>query len=176
VSGDTIARHNDLVREAKDFIAAGRATWHEASPVTTRKYSKPQGDKPPLDLLQASSVVRIKFSDFAALAEFVTAITERPGVTVQRVEWALTEETKARLISKARAAAVADAVVRAGEYAAATGATNVPAIKSIVGASLHPGSGSGHGTSARGGASSADAAITPDSIATASAVVVKFTF
>lgn len=62
-----------------------------------------------------------EFADFAALGRWLTDVVTIDGVTVDGVDWALTEEHRDRLLPEARTAAVADARAKAEVYAASLG-------------------------------------------------------
>lgn len=83
-------------------------------PIGTRSW-RPYGPdgQPGPPAFAATGTVRLTFSDFAAVAEVGARLGESPGVSIQYVEWSLSEETRTRL----EAQVVADAVRRARERA-----------------------------------------------------------
>jgi uncharacterized protein YggE len=63
--------------------------------------------------------VDAEFDDFEALSEWVDVVSVRDGIAVDGIDWTLSRETEHRLRSDARREAIADAVLKAGEYASA---------------------------------------------------------
>lgn len=61
----------------------------------------------------ASVDITAHFTDFAALGRWVTS----DGLTVQYIDWTLTDETRSAVERRTRQAAVRDAAVRAQDYA-----------------------------------------------------------
>lgn len=84
--------------------------------------------KSPQPSYTASTDFQVTFRDFAQLGAMATEMSEMAGVQVRRVEWTLTEETKARYASVARQGAVRDALEKARDYATAAGRTTVKAV------------------------------------------------
>jgi len=72
---------------------------------------------------------RAEFTDFAALSEWVTRVSEREGITVDGVSWELTPETAKATERDVASEAVQVAVDRATAYAAAIGLTGVTAVE-----------------------------------------------
>ncbi|HET8583888.1 MAG TPA: SIMPL domain-containing protein [Jatrophihabitans sp.] len=100
----------------------GPVTWWASDQLRTdayRPFNKDGKQLPPV--YRAAIPFRVKFSDFGALGEWLTDISERDGVSVERIEWALTEKRRLALRDEARAAAVEDATRKAGAYATALG-------------------------------------------------------
>src|SRR5699024_12660664 len=56
---------------------------------------------------------------------WVTELSQRDGVTVNRIEWTLTERTRDTVTAEVRRAAVADAIDKATAYAEAAGFARV---------------------------------------------------
>lgn len=73
----------------------------------------------------AQARVRVTFRDLDAFSAFLDDVGTRPGVTVEEVSWALTQEHDRVLAREARRNAVADAQQRALDYAQAAGFTAV---------------------------------------------------
>lgn len=69
--------------------------------------------------------VTAEFSDFRSLEQIVEKATLLDGVQVGGIEWSLTRETEANLLSYVRTQAVADAVEKANVYAKAVGLAEV---------------------------------------------------
>jgi uncharacterized protein YggE len=97
-------------------------TWSAILPVRTRSW-RPWSDKGQVLPLRhaASAEVRLKYRDFSALAATVDAWGALAGVTVNHVEWALTEATRATQEAEVLRRAVADAQSRAQAMATAAG-------------------------------------------------------
>ena len=77
----------------------------------------------------ASAQIKVKFCDFAALAQFANAQGSSQYVKLEGVDWALTEVTKARVQQQVLTEAVQDAVTRASQIANAAGAGQVKALE-----------------------------------------------
>lgn len=110
-------------REAADRSAVARvvvdairtSSWH------------PYNDKgEPLPLRHRALIpVEVEFSDFVALTDFAQHWGEREGVTIDGVEWALTDATRRAHTDAVLTAAVEDARSRAQVMAQAAGAGDV---------------------------------------------------
>jgi uncharacterized protein YggE len=72
---------------------------------------------------------RAEFSDFAALSEWVTKVSEREGITVDGVSWELSPDTSRATERDVASQAVQVAVDRATAYAAAIGLGSVTALE-----------------------------------------------
>lgn len=97
-------------------------TWSAILPVRTRSW-RPWSDKGQVLPLRhaASAEVQVKYRDFRALAATVDAWGAISGVTVNHVEWALTEATRTTQEAEVLRRAVADAQSRAQAMATAAG-------------------------------------------------------
>jgi predicted secreted protein len=73
--------------------------------------------------------LRVKFRDFKALAKLARELGGRPGVTLERIDWALTEATRAKVEVQVLAGAVKRARDRAVVIAKAAGAVEVVAVE-----------------------------------------------
>lgn len=82
------------------------------------------GEQLPVVFHSAASVTAT-FDDFAALSHWVGEIALLDGVTVNGVDWSLSETTRLELDSRAQRDAVAAAVLKAEIYAASLGFTGV---------------------------------------------------
>ena len=130
-SGDkaaVMARTTQLVQQLTSTIDSMReaspspTTWSAVLPITTRSwrpYSN-KGQVPPMRY-GATAQVKLKFQDFQALSWFVDAWGGIEGVTVQRVEWTLTEQARLDAEAEILGKAVADAQGRAELMAKAAG-------------------------------------------------------
>ena len=101
-------------------------TWSVIQPIRTRSW-RPWSDKGQVLPLRhaASSGVQVKYRDFRALAASVDAWGALAGVSVDRVEWALTEATRTAQEAEVLRRAVADARTRALTMAQAAGFDDV---------------------------------------------------
>lgn len=70
----------------------------------------------------------VKFNDFVHLARFVEDVVPLPGVTVDRIEWALTETSRLGALADVRSRAVTDSVAKATVYAQSIGLGTVRAV------------------------------------------------
>lgn len=151
-SGDkqtALGRTTELVQQLVTAIETLRTTtpspttWSAVLPITTRSW-RPYNNKGEVLPLRyaASAQIKVKFRDFRALSLFVDAWGGRDGVTIQGVQWALTEA--ARLTSEAEIlrAAVEDARNRAQLMATAAGFGGVEFIELADPGMLHDRSGS----------------------------------
>lgn len=68
-----------------------------------------------------------QFSDVDALSHFVESAATTDGVTIDSLEWSLTDQRQRDVDNEARTGAVADAVAKATAYAKAIGRSNVTA-------------------------------------------------
>lgn len=69
----------------------------------------------------AQTTTRAKFRDFEELARWVERAATYPGVRIDAIAWALTEQTKQQSIRQARTRAVEEARAKAQVYADALG-------------------------------------------------------
>ena len=130
--GDALARATALVGKLQAHILAlegagmSPITWYAVLPVQTRSF-RPYSDKGAV-LPQrhvASSQLKVKFRDFEALSQFAAQVGATAGVTLQHVDWALTEASQTYLSGQVLAQAVGDATARATTIAKAAGASAV---------------------------------------------------
>lgn len=113
-----------LHRALTEEISALRDS--DASPVTSssaeqlrvwgqRPWSQ-NGEQLPVIYHSAASVT-VTFTDFATLSEWIGEASVRDGVTVNGIDWALSEETTRELEREAQQAAVGSAREKAENYA-----------------------------------------------------------
>ncbi|MFC8731450.1 SIMPL domain-containing protein [Luteimicrobium sp. NPDC057192] len=153
--------HGRLVDEAKAHTDAGTATWWGADGVAAWAFHEWVKPEPHLDSqkvlrFRASSRIRVKFRDFSVLSTWASAVAERTGVSLDGVEWALTDTTRVTLTKEVRRSAALDARARASEYASALGLGEVRLV-TLYEAGLRPDVGSRPGpttVAARGAAAS----------------------
>ncbi|WP_368499460.1 SIMPL domain-containing protein [Herbiconiux sp. A18JL235] len=91
--------------------------------------------------------VDAEFDDFEALSEWIDVVAVREGIAVDGITWSLAPETDAVVRAEARRAAVADAVAKAEDYAAALGLDEISPV-SIADAGLLDDTGSSGGAPA----------------------------
>lgn len=81
-----------------------------------------------LDLVHHASVsITATFTDFAALSEWLNAVSAHDGIQVGHIDWDLLPDTRARIEREVATTAVSVAVERATAYAAAIGKSTVVA-------------------------------------------------
>jgi uncharacterized protein len=73
----------------------------------------------------AHTSFEIKFQDFARLGQVATQLSGMPFVEIQSIRWELTEATKTSFATQSRKDAVADAVQKARDFAAAVGKADI---------------------------------------------------
>lgn len=102
--------------------AAGPVTWWSSDRVNVwseRPWSN-EGKRLPL-VFHAAIGVQAKFRDFDALSRTIEQLAVMDGVNLGGVQWDLTDERRDTVTDEVRTAAVADAIRKAGTYAAAAG-------------------------------------------------------
>jgi uncharacterized protein YggE len=147
---DSVALHERITAEATAHRRQGAATWWSADEVTVGPVPgtwQDDGTRASSGLVRSRSTVAVRFSDVAALARWVASAAAIDGVAVEGVEWSLSHDRRPEVERAARVAAVADAVVRAVDYADALG-LGTPTLPSLWEPGLRPGAG---GAGAAGG-------------------------
>lgn len=94
--------------------------------VTSQRPWNSAGEQLPL-VHSATVDFVVRFKDFDALALFIEDLSTVEFSKVSRVEWELTDHAERIATSAARELAVADAVIKAREYAASVGLSDVVA-------------------------------------------------
>ncbi|MGV8884195.1 MAG: SIMPL domain-containing protein [Microbacteriaceae bacterium] len=79
-------------------------------------------------VFHASIGFRVKFSDFSALVGWVETATQLNGVSIDTIEWALTEATRNAVTTEVRSRSVKDAVTKATVFAQSIGLGSVTAV------------------------------------------------
>jgi uncharacterized protein YggE len=94
-------------------------TYWKNNTLSTSSY-RPQDDKGNQLARQytARTSFEIKVRDFERLGSLASSLSTMRHVEISRIEWRLTDATKASLASQSRQEAVKDAVVKARDYAA----------------------------------------------------------
>jgi uncharacterized protein len=176
----------NALRAAIDQLAASNPspiTWFAVLPIRTRSWSPWNKDGKTLPMrFSASAQIKVKFSDFTALAQFANTHGSARYVELEGVDWALTEITKIRVQQQVLTEAVRDAVARATQIANAAGASQVTALEiSDPGllSGIHGTASAAFATSAqtmRGGASDADVPdLVPEDVELTAEVHARFT-
>ncbi|WP_353816260.1 SIMPL domain-containing protein [Agromyces sp. SYSU T00266] len=114
--------HERLLAAIRDLEAAGALESWSAGQlrVWSHRPWNDQGRQLPL-VHQASADLEVVFRDLEALGDWVGPISAAADVTVQGVDWRLTDATRSRVQEAAQRAAVADAVRKAAVYAESLG-------------------------------------------------------
>lgn len=115
------ALHNRLAARAGELHAAGDATWHHASTLSTGVHQWVDNDGSLHREHVTTSSVQVKLSNLDRVADTVEQLSAM-GASVH-ASWALTEVTRTRVTREIRAAAVSDARVEADDFASALGTT-----------------------------------------------------
>lgn len=106
--------------------ANGPVTWWSANRLRVWSGRPWNNEGKQLPLVHNAAVsMEVKFRDLGRLAEWAEQLASRDGVTIDGIDWALTEVTKARLTADARHRAVLDATEKARGYARSLGLTSV---------------------------------------------------
>ena len=96
----------------------GPVTWWSSDQLRVwaeRPWNK-DGKQLPL-VHHAAISFQVKFSDFGRLGSWISDVSAAPGVTVARIDWALTEGRRTEFTRQARERAVRDAHDKAQAYA-----------------------------------------------------------
>lgn len=130
--GPVQARASQVAAQVTDSIrpladpGRGPVTWWSSDQLRTGAHRPFNKDGKQLPLVHRAVIpFHVKFSDFAVLGEWLADVAEREGISIERIEWALTERRRLRARDEARSAAVKDAVAKASAYAAALGMGSV---------------------------------------------------
>ncbi|HEY5222921.1 MAG TPA: SIMPL domain-containing protein [Microbacteriaceae bacterium] len=120
--------HGELTREIETMAVEEPPpiTWWSADQwrVWGDRPWNQEGKKLPIDYHGAAEFA-IKFSDLARLGVWLGEAALRDGVTVNGIEWTLTEETRQMLTNEARSRAVDAAVAKATVLATRVGLTTI---------------------------------------------------
>ncbi len=114
-----------VVDQLKD-MAPSPITWFSVAPIGTRSW-RPWTDKgTQLPVRHAAeSVVKLKFHDFSALSRFIDQWGGRSGVSIDGIEWTLTDAHRAAEEDNVLSQAVVTAHARATTMARAAGEKGV---------------------------------------------------
>lgn len=178
----------NALRQVIDHLQASSPspiTWFAVLPIRTRAWRpwNQNGKTMPLRF-SAASQIKVKFSDFAALAQFANVQGSAPFVKLEGVDWTLTELTKTRVQEQVLAEAVRDATNRATQIAKAAGVgpvtpleiTDPGLLSGVHGSSASAPIGAAFATRAAAGAPEADAVdLLPEDVELAAQVHARFT-
>lgn len=107
---------------------AGPVTWWSSDSVRVWSDRPWNQNGEQLDLVYYSAIgFRVKFSDFATLAEWIEATARVDGATVSSIRWELTEATRNAVTTEVRSRSVKDAVTKATVFAQSIGLGSVTA-------------------------------------------------
>lgn len=134
VTHDGDSRHETLafVTERHAELAAGLREIHDAQHGPVLRWSSDQlrvwGDRPwsqtgeQLPIVHHAQIgLEAEFADPMVLSDWVGTVSLRDGVVVDGVTWALSDDTRRRLIEEVSQRAVEEAVAKARRYAAGLG-------------------------------------------------------
>lgn len=145
---EQVARtHTLLVEQAKAHVSAGAAERWDSESVHSYVYddrvkNSQAGGKQRVRRFRASARLSVTFSDFEVMSTWLADIMDVDGVEIDRMTWALTDETRKALQAEARVEAAEETVVRAQSYADALGLGPVSPV-AIYEAGLRGGGGGG---------------------------------
>lgn len=111
------------------YPAGGPITWWSSESVqvwSSKPWSQDGVQLPPV--FHSRVGFSVKFSDFAAMAEWIEKVAVLDGLTVGDITWALTEGRRTAVIAEVRSRAVKDAVAKASVYAQSIGLGSVRAV------------------------------------------------
>jgi uncharacterized protein YggE len=160
---------------------SGPVTWWAGDQV--RAWSEKPWNKDGLQLPpvhHARVEVRAKFRDFAVLGSWAANLSERSGVTVRGITWALTENRRIALTQHARTQAVDDARAKATAYAGALELSRVRVLEladaGMLGDGLRPAEASsgGYARATAMSASQGELQLKPEDIGVAASVDARF--
>ncbi|MGI8415560.1 MAG: SIMPL domain-containing protein [Nakamurella sp.] len=123
--------------------SAGPVTWWSSDQLRSWADRPWNSDGKQLPLVFHAAVgFQAKFSNFEALSEWLARVVDADGVSVEGIDWALTESSKKELTVQVRSAAVLAAKTKAAAYAEALGLGEPQALAiadaGMLGEGLHP--------------------------------------
>lgn len=114
--------HERLVTDAKAHQAAGAAeSWHADRIWITHQQEWVGEGLPRRSVYTAAASVTVRFIDFEVLGAWIGRVGVHQTHEVGGIQWSLSDETERERSRAARTRAIADAVERAADYAAAAG-------------------------------------------------------
>jgi uncharacterized protein YggE len=119
------AETSESLRSLHDPIADAVTRWSadQVSVWGQRPWSQDGAQLPPV--YHATTTVRARFRDFAALTNWIDSVALRDGVTVSSVDWSVTSTTQTALEVDAQKKAIASARSKAESYAEALGLSSL---------------------------------------------------
>lgn len=161
--------------------SAGPVTWWSSDQLRTwaeRPWNS-EGKQLPL-VFHAAIGFQAKFADFGALSEWLGRVVDAAGVSIEGIDWTLTEASKKELTAQVRSAAVQAAKTKAAAYAEALGLSEPQALAiadaGMLGEGLHPSSVQQAGYArTREGGGGADLAFEPQDVEVSATVDARFT-
>ncbi|WP_223690045.1 SIMPL domain-containing protein [Leifsonia poae] len=124
-------RHISLTAELRDIHhpQSGPVTWWASDQLRVWGERPWNQDGRQLPVVYHAQVgIDAKFSDLAALSDWVGVVSLLDGVAVNGITWSLTEARKQTLVQEARRRAVENAVAKATVYATSLGLGSVRAV------------------------------------------------
>jgi len=115
-----------------EISATAPVSFYSIGSLTTSaddEYDEDHHNKTGKRIYRARSSVDVRFRDFGTLGEMVVVFATTPFVSLQGIEWKLTEEKQAALEDDAKLAALRNAIKRAAAYADVIGRPNVAPVK-----------------------------------------------
>lgn len=123
--------HDRLVADAKEHQAAGAAeAWHADRVWISHSQEWVGEGEPRRSVYTASASVTVRFNDFGELGAWIGRVGMDDRHEVGGIQWSLSDETERARARAARTGAIADAVERAADYAAAAG-LGIPVVGGI---------------------------------------------
>jgi uncharacterized protein YggE len=139
VRSQALSAHAAVVADAKSHDESKAATAWFADSVAVEAYHEWEKETAAATLrYRARSRVGVTFTDFDALADWVSDLAERTGIEFDGIDWKLTEPTRLRVQREVRVASVHDAITKAHDYAAGLGLGS-PLLEKVFEAGLRPG-------------------------------------
>ena len=92
-------------------------------------HTKPDSERKRSRQYNAHISFEIKFADFTILGNVCTDLAKMQFVSIRKIDWRLTDKTKASLVGMSRKLAVEDAITKAQHYATAVGKSTVHAVE-----------------------------------------------
>lgn len=182
VLNESVILHGSIVDGIIGHKSDGNISVWTADQVRVSSYKVRRNDEgeEPLIRHRASAYLTACFTNFDALASWLTRISARAGIDIDGIDWALTDATVRHVERQVRAAAVADAVHRAEDFTAPLSNTNLR-LAAIFEKGLRPVNGASGFDGGRGRAGATGAPIPafelkPRDIRVTATVTADFTF
>ena len=184
VKAPVVEAMTNLIGKVSHLVAqdhhpkSGPITWFSQSQVQNSSHRPWNKDGKIKPLIYTSAAdLKVKFSDFRRLMEFIETVSPWEGVNVKRIEWTLTESAKNEALERTQKQAVENAIIKARRYAEAAGFHNVtPIMIADVGLLVAGSTGSGGSPASavyRTGAGTADSSFQPEDVVVTASVEVE---